>query len=278
VIAVFRTELAKQLRRPRTYVALTVAAVIPVVIAVAVKSNPPTASGGGEGRALFFLGTQSGLVLGFAALRLMSRFLLIVIVALFAGDAIAGEAGTGNLRYLLVRPIARGRLLAGKLAVAVLLVFVAATVIAGAASIAGGVTFGWHPVALVARSSTGFGAIHHSVGALIGYLAATTLYIAWTMTVVAAFAFMLSTLTDSPTAAISGGVGLFVVSQILDSIDSIGRARDFLPTAYLDSWDHLLFDGTVSDSMVRGMLIPIPYLAVFCTVAWWWFRRKDVLS
>ena len=46
-----------------------------------------------------------------AALRLMSGFLLVIIVAVFGGDAIAGEASWGNLRYLLMRPISRGRLL-----------------------------------------------------------------------------------------------------------------------------------------------------------------------
>ena len=31
--------------------------------------------------------------------------LLVLVVALFGGDAIAGEASWGNLRYLLMRPI-----------------------------------------------------------------------------------------------------------------------------------------------------------------------------
>ena len=35
MIAVLRTELAKQLRRPRTYVALGIVALIPIIITVA---------------------------------------------------------------------------------------------------------------------------------------------------------------------------------------------------------------------------------------------------
>jgi len=30
--------------------------------------------------------------------------------------------------------------------------------------------------------------------------------------------------------------------------------------------------------MYSGLLLPIPFVLVFCGVAWWWFRRKDVLS
>ena len=40
----------------------------------------------------------------------MSRFLLVFLVALFAGDAVASEANWGNLRAMLTRP---GRRAAG---------------------------------------------------------------------------------------------------------------------------------------------------------------------
>ena len=63
----------------------------------------------GEGR-LLFLASQTGLILPAFALRITSAFLLVIVVALFGGDAIAGEASWGNLRYMLMRPISRGRL------------------------------------------------------------------------------------------------------------------------------------------------------------------------
>ena len=40
-IAVFRTEMAKQVRRPRTYVALGITVALPVIMAVALNANPP---------------------------------------------------------------------------------------------------------------------------------------------------------------------------------------------------------------------------------------------
>jgi hypothetical protein len=30
--------------------------------------------------------------------------------------------------------------------------------------------------------------------------------------------------------------------------------------------------------MVKGTLHQLPYVAGFLVLAWWWFRRKDVLS
>ena len=105
MLALFRTEMVKQVRRARTYVALGLMIVIPVVITVAIESNPPSRPAGFGDRldAYTYLATRSGAYLGVAALLFMSRFLLVVVVALFAGDAIASEASWGNLRSLLVR-------------------------------------------------------------------------------------------------------------------------------------------------------------------------------
>ena len=114
-----RTEMYKQLRRPRTWVALGVVILIPIIITIALKTGPSDGGGGPGDRedTLFRLATQSGLLVPAAALRVMSEFFLVVILCMFTGDAIASEAGWGNLRFLLTRPISRPRLLTAKLIV-----------------------------------------------------------------------------------------------------------------------------------------------------------------
>jgi ABC-2 type transport system permease protein len=270
-LPVFRTELTKQLVRPRTYVALGITALIPVIFAVAFKLNPPDPAG--DGGFFFRFVAQSGLLIPFASLEVMSRFLLIVVVALFAGETVAGEANSGNLRFLLVRPVARARLLGAKLAVVALLAFVATALISVVGAIVGGITFGWHPVTVFFDEFA-----VRSVSELFVNLGVATVYIAWTMGIVVTFGFMVSTLTDSATGAISAAVGLAVVSQILDEIESLGAIRTVLPLHYIDDWDDLLFEGTFNTDMVEGMLLPIPYMLVFSAIAFWWFRRKDILS
>ena len=121
-LAVLRTELVKSMRRTRTYVAYGILMLIPVIMAVAIDLNPPDARG--EGR-LLYLASQTGLLLPGFALRVTSAFLLVIVVALFGGDAIAGEANWGNLRYLLMRPVARGRLVISKFLVAMFCAWVA---------------------------------------------------------------------------------------------------------------------------------------------------------
>src|SRR5438552_18673136 len=99
MVAVFRTEVAKQMRRPRTYVALGIAVLIPIIATIALKANPPTPEGGEQG--LFVLAPSSGILVPVAMLRFMSRFLLVLIAALFAGDSVAVEAAVGRLSVLV---------------------------------------------------------------------------------------------------------------------------------------------------------------------------------
>ena len=123
-MGLLRTELVKQFRRPRTWVAIGFVILVPIIITVALKTNPPDLRpprGGGDGGPRFFaLAPYSGLIVPLAALRVMSNFFLVVIFCMFMGDAIAAESGWGNLRFLLTRPIGRGKLLASKFVVAAL--------------------------------------------------------------------------------------------------------------------------------------------------------------
>jgi ABC-2 type transport system permease protein len=273
MLAVFRTELAKQLRRPRTYVALGAMVVIPIVITVALKASPPESPRNGR-ESFFFFATQTGLFVPVAALSAMSRLLLVFAVAVFAGDAIASEASLGTLRYLLLRPISRRRLLAAKLANAAVFSIAATALITLSGLAVGTIAFGWRPLPPIAA----FFALDQSSGLLVAHLGIATLYVAWSLAAVVTFGFMISTMTDTAAGAIGGAVGLSILSQILDAIEPLGSVRTVLPTHYLDAW-HSLFTGIdATDRMAHGALLQIPYALAFCSVAWWWFRRKDILS
>ena len=137
--ALFRTEMTKQWRRPRTYAALGITILIPVIFAIAIKANPPAPNGAND--PFTYLATHTGLFLPVAALRFMSRFLLVFLVALFVGDAVASEASWGNLRAMLTRPVDRSRLLVVKVESAGLLASIATVLIVVTGLVAGGVAF-----------------------------------------------------------------------------------------------------------------------------------------
>jgi ABC-2 type transport system permease protein len=118
VIALLRTEFVKAARRTRTLVVAVALVGLPTLIVVAIKArgNRPRDNDRGEG--LFRLASQSGLLVPAAVLSVMSGFLLVVVGGSIAGDSVAGDAAWGNLRYLLMRPVSRARLLFAKATVA----------------------------------------------------------------------------------------------------------------------------------------------------------------
>ncbi|HXX90960.1 MAG TPA: ABC transporter permease subunit [Acidimicrobiales bacterium] len=259
-------EFAKQTWRLRTYVGFSLAGLIPVVFAISFKANPPK----GPGHEFFDLATGSGINLSITALTAVGSFLLIVVGSLFAGESISGEADWGTLRYLLVRPVNRHRLLGAKLLVAVVLAVAATAFVTVVGMLVGTAAFGWHPVV------TPTGAV--SQGSALGRMAVATLYVAWCQAAYVSFAFMLSTMTDRAFGAVAGGVGLGVVSQILNNIPALDSTSYVYPTHYLDAWHSLFLQSGQTQEMLRGLLVQVPYVVVFLAVGWWWFNRKDVTS
>jgi ABC-2 type transport system permease protein len=270
-LAVMRTELVKSLRRTRTYVAYGLLVLIPIIMATAINLNPPDARGDGR---LVYLASQTGLLLPGFALRVTSAFMLVIIVALFGGDAIAGEASWGNLRYLLMRPVGRGRLVFSKFVVAVLCAWVAVVVVVVTALVVGSIVFGTDAVKFPITLLTG----GQSTGDILYHLLVSTGYVAWSLTGVVAFSFMVSCMTDAPFGAIFAGVGLYFTSLILDAISSLGSIRYVLPTHYFDTWVDLLTRGQWHADLWRGVLLQLAYVIVFFLIGLWWFRRKDIKS
>ena len=109
-----RVELAKLFRRPRTWISMVLTCALPFMVAVFITIThlaPPP----GQGSAFLSAVLQNGELYPAAALALVLPVFLPVAVAVVAGDSIAGEAAGGTLRYLLVRPVSRTRLLVAKL-------------------------------------------------------------------------------------------------------------------------------------------------------------------
>jgi ABC-2 type transport system permease protein len=109
-------------------------------------------------------------------------------------------------------------------------------------------------------------------------LVISTFYVAWCMAGILAFAFMLSTMTDAALGAVSGGIGLTVVSEILDAIPPLRTSRNFMITHYWQAWTGLFREPMHTGEIIRGVLLQVPYVVVFLLIAWWWFHRKDIVS
>jgi len=205
------------------------------------------------------------------SLFVVAQLLLVVVVALFAGDTVASEAQWGSLRYLLLRPVGRSVLLRVKLVVAALYGLLAAVLLTVSSLLSGLAAFGSGGL------TTPLGAFLPTGESLRIYGIAAA-YIVTQLCTAAALAFMLSTMTDSPLGAVGGAVMIVIVSNVLDAISSLGVLRYGLPTHYGSSWFGLLSSPPETGDMVRGLVVQVPWAVVPLAVGWRAFRRKDILS
>ena len=263
------SELHVMFRRARHLAILGVLAAVPVLIALAVRfsDGPDT----GEGPPFLDRVTDNGLFVGITALVICVPLFLPLAVGVVAGDTIAGEAGQGTLRYLLLSPAGRTRLLAVKLAGVVVFCTVATLTVVAVGAAIGVALFGVQDVAVL---SGGTITPVESVGRAL--LAAG--YVTVSLVGLGAIGLFVSTLTDVPVGAMAATVTLAVVSQVLGQIPQIDWLHPWLFTYRWFDVADVLRDPVSWDSFRQNAVLQGAYVAVFSTLAWARFTTKDVLS
>jgi ABC-2 type transport system permease protein len=269
VFALLGSELGMLFRRKRTIAMLVALAAVPVLIAVAVRVT----SAGSRGHGPAFLGsiTDNGLFVGFTALVVCIPLFLPLTLGVVAGDTIAGEAGLGTLRYLLVAPAGRLRLLVVKYAgvIAFSLAATLAIVLAGIAI--GALLFPIGPVTLLSGDTVGFGGFLQRTGLL-------ALYVAISLLGLGALGLFVSTLTTVPVGAMAATVVLAGASQIADQLPQLDWLHPWLFSHYWLSFADLLRDPIVWESYGQNALLQLGYIVVFGALAYGRFATKDILS
>ena len=265
-------ELRKLLLRPRTWLTILLLDALPTLVAVllAVTKIGPRP---GEGPAFLSAVLADGQLFPAAALAIVLPLFLPVAVAVISGDAIAGEAQAGTLRYLLVRPVGRTRLLVAKLVSVFAFVFLAVVIVAGTAYVVGVSLFGSAPVSAVTVSGSSL----TPQQALLRTLLAMA-YVALSMLGVAALALFVSTLTDAPLVATLGALALLIASTVLLALDAAGALHPYLPTRYWLSFVDLFRDPIRWRDILRGVALQVVYVGALLTAAWASFTTKDITS
>lgn len=275
---ILRSELTTTLRRWRTLALLGVLAAVPVLIGIAVRietadgsSAGPGGGEGGGGPAFLSQVTNNGLFLVFASLAATLPVFLPMAVGVIAGDSVAGEANAGTLRYLLVAPAGRTRLLLAKYAVTLGFCLVATLVVAASALAVGALLFPVGEVTTISGTTIGFGE-----GLLRAGLVAV--FVAASLTGFAALGLFVSTLTNSGIAAMAATVGVLITVQIVDTIPQLSGVHPYLFPHYWLSFADLLRDPVYWDEALKNLGLQAVYAAVFGSAAWARFTAKDITA
>ncbi|MEU6958538.1 ABC transporter permease [Streptomyces chrestomyceticus] len=273
-LGLLRNEIGTTFRRWRTLALLAVLAAVPVLIGVAVKIET-SGEGGGQGSsggaAFVSQITNNGLFLVFTALAVTLPVFLPLAVGVVAGDSIAGEAHGGTLRYLLVAPAGRTRLLLVKYATTLTFCLVATLVVAVSALVTGALLFPVGEVTLLSGTTVPFGE------GLLRALAIAVV-VALSLVGVAAIGLFVSTLTNSGIAAMATTVGLLIVVQILDTIPQLHAIQPYLFSHHWLSFADVLRDPVYWDQLQKNFGLQAVYAAVFGSAAWARFTARDVTA
>ena len=271
----FANELRITFFRRRNQLLLLVAALFPLLIGIGLKAAAPHGGGGngpGSGSAAFFNQLAgNGVFLTFIALSLLLILVLPVVVAVVAGDSIAGEAGYGTLRYLLAVPAGRTRLLIVKYATIVVWCTAAVFIVAAVALVVGAALFPVGPVTLLSGDTV-------SLGSGLVRVLLVTLYICAAMAAIGAVGLAISTFTEHSIGAIAALMILIVTSEVVDTIPQFAVVAPYLPTHWWNSFDALLRTPVDTTTLWHGLLSFAVYAVLFFLIAWARFTSSDVTS
>ncbi|BDZ49775.1 ABC transporter permease [Frondihabitans sucicola] len=268
-VALLGSELRVLFRRTRTIAMLGALAAIPILLAVAVRIT----TGGDSGRGPAFLGdiTQNGLFVSLTSLVVAIPLFLPLTVGVVAGDTIAGEAGLGTLRYLLVAPAGRIRLLVVKYIGAAAFCLAGTLVIVIFGAIIGALLFPVGPVTLLSGQTVG-------VADYAGRMLMMALYVTISLLGLSAIGLFISTLTSVPVGAMAATIVLSTAAQILGQLPQLAFLQPWLFTTYWLGFADFLRSPVSFDNFQSNGLLQLGYVVVFGFLAYGRFATKDILS
>jgi ABC-2 type transport system permease protein len=269
----YRWELRKLSAQKRTWLGIVAAALIPVIFLISiliskVTLHPP------DGPYDTPLGPdlrQTGLALDLVVFKLIGVVGPTLIVALVAGDIVAGEDMGGTLKTILPRSLRRGEVLAGKALALVTYLAAALAVYLVAGEVAGAIAWGFRP--LVNLSGDELSALQ----ALGLTLLAMAVY-AVPVVAIASFGFFLSVVTRQSVAAIAGTLLYALALQGLSALSAISSARPYLLVGQLTAWHDLFQSPIAGDAIVRSLWVSAAFALPPLAAAWVVFARRDVTT
>ena len=275
-LRLLRSELGLMFRRWRNRALLAVIVAIPILLGSALRVAVPQGGGqggGGNGPGAAFLSqvAGNGVFLSFLALTIMLTLMLPLVVAVVSGESLAGEANTGTLRYLLVVPAGRARLLSVKYVAVVLFTLVACLLVAASALIMGVALFPVGPVTLLSGTT-----VPLSEGLL--RLLFVVLYVTAAMAMLGAIGMAISSLTEHPIAAIATVMILAISSEVADNIPQFAAIGPYLPSHWWLGFDSILRMPVDTTELTHGLLSFAVYIVIFGSIAWARFTSADITS
>lgn len=274
-----RIELFKIFRKPRTYIAFAAIAAIIFLVQLALYAD-------GEEYLSFVMQSvnesfdiQGKKLNGYFVCFTILQTLLVhvpLLIALVAGDMIAGEANMGTLRLLVTKPVSRTKLLLGKFIATSVYTIALLSFMALLALFVSMLIFGTSDL-MVFKSEVLI--IFNGNDVLWRYFFAFG-FAAVSMITVAALAFLLSVFSENSIGPIVGTMSVIIVLTILTTmnIPFFNHLKPFLFTNHMLNWKGFFDDPVDYREVLKSLLVLCFHILLFVSLAIFIFRKKDILS
>jgi ABC-2 type transport system permease protein len=286
-------ELFKIFRRPRTYIPFAAIAAMILIIQLGLKFDGQSylelmMSSLSESFYIPYNMIMNGYLVAFVILNTL-LIQIPLLVALVAGDIVAGEANMGTLRSLSIRPVSRTQLMLVKFAASVIYTVLLLVWMALLALFLSMWIFGTNDM-IIARNTV-MEQIKSS-DVLWRYFAAFG-YATVALSTVAALAFLLSVFAENSIGPIVATISIVIVLTILSEMRIPiydNTVKPWLFTSHMLAWKGFFYSqsdgqgaalpGTVENmsAILRSLAILLGYICLFVTTAVIAFNKKDILS
>jgi ABC-2 type transport system permease protein len=195
-----------------------------------------------------------------------------------AGDIVSSEATSGTVRLLLIRPPSRGKIISAKYLTTLLYTTGLVIFLALMCIILGLLLFGSGDLIMNYQTQLRIVFIPEAqipVRMLLAFSAA-----AWSMTVVASLAFLLSTLAENSIGPIIGTMALVIVFFVLGNFpfDFFRAINPYLFTTYMIFWQRFLDHPIPWLEITKSALILGLHSIGLFLIAFITYNRKDIKS
>lgn len=222
----------------------------------------------------------TGMILnGYLVCFIILQTLLVhvpLLIALVAGDIVAGEANMGTLRLLLTRPVSRNQLLLSKYfacSIYTLLLLIFMAILSLVVSL---LVFGEGDLMILKSEMI---VILDRNDVLWRYFAAFG-FAAVSMLTVAALAFLFSVFAENSIGPIISAMSVVIIFTILTSLDIplFNVLKPYLFTNHMLNWKGFFEQPVDYKEVYKSIFILLTHILVFVSLAVYAFRKKDILS
>lgn len=279
MLTVLQIELFKIFKRPRTYIAFIAIAAIVLLIQLAFYVD-------GDSYIQFMLqgisesfAVEGKILNGYLICYLILQTLLIhvpLLIALIAGDMIAGEANMGTLRLLISKPISRSSLIFSKFLASTAYTLLLLVWMAFLSLLVSMIVFGAGDLMIFKSEEI---VILKNADIMWRYYCCFG-FAAIAMTTVASLALLLSIFAENSIGPIITTMSIIIVFTILTSLDLplFNTIKPYIFTSHMLGWKGFLDDPINYQSIGKSAAVLVLHITLFVSAAIVIFKKKDILS